>query len=98
MDHDSVRLTSAQQEIAKAADVGILCLPVLYSGFSWGNLRKLPPGTSVFPRERGMFYWKQFCRAAESGLDMVCVAMFDEVDREPPSSRSPTSCPRKLIL
>jgi hypothetical protein len=30
--------------------------------------------------ECGRFFWKQFCAAAELGLDMGCVAMFDEVD------------------
>ncbi|MHC4537626.1 MAG: glycoside hydrolase family 71/99-like protein, partial [Planctomycetota bacterium] len=58
----------------------MLYLPVVYPGFSWDNLKKQPPGTTIFRREGGRFYWKQFYKAAELGIDMVYVAMFDEVD------------------
>jgi len=66
--------------IEEANQAGMLYLPVIYPGFSWDNLMKKPPGTTIFPREGGMFYWKQFIRAAEIGLHMVYIAMFDEVD------------------
>src|SRR6185436_10836574 len=41
---------------------------------------QLPPGTSLIPRLGGEFLWKQFHAAANLGLDMAYVAMFDEVD------------------
>jgi hypothetical protein len=66
--------------IQEAKKAGMLYLPVVYPGFSWDNLKKQPPYTTLFPREGGLFYWKQFYKAAELGLDMVYVAMFDEVD------------------
>lgn len=59
---------------------GMLWLPVIYSGFSWDNLKKLPPGKSLIPRRRGRFLWEQFRTLSELGADSVCVAMFDEVD------------------
>lgn len=59
---------------------GILWLPVVYPGFSWDNLQKLPPGTSLIPRRGGRFFWEQFHTLSELGADSVCVAMFDEVD------------------
>ncbi|MFN3408894.1 MAG: glycoside hydrolase family 71/99-like protein [Limisphaerales bacterium] len=65
---------------AAAAAAGMLYLPVLYPGFSWDNLQRLPPGTSLIPRRGGEFFWRQFHDAAQLSLDMAYVAMFDEVD------------------
>lgn len=68
------------EDIAAATNAGMLYLPVLYPGFSWDNLKQLPPGTSLIPRLGGDFLWKQFFTAAQLHLDMAYVAMFDEVD------------------
>jgi hypothetical protein len=59
---------------------GILWLPVIYPGFSWDNLKKKPPGTSLIPRAQGKFLWEQFFTLARMGVDSAYVAMFDEVD------------------
>ena len=59
---------------------GMLWLPVIYSGFSWDNLKRLPPGMSLIPRRGGKFLWEQFHALSKLGADSVCVAMFDEVD------------------
>ena len=59
---------------------GMLWLPVLYPGFSWDNLKKLPPGTSLIPRREGKFLWEQFHALSQVGADSACIAMFDEVD------------------
>jgi hypothetical protein len=69
-----------EPSITEAESAGMLYVPVIYPGFSWDNLQQLPPGTSLIPREGGEFYWKQFHRATELGLDTIFVAMFDEVD------------------
>jgi hypothetical protein len=58
----------------------MLWLPVVYPGFSWDNLQKLPPGASLIPRQGGKFLWEQFHALAGLHVDTVCVAMFDEVD------------------
>jgi hypothetical protein len=55
-------------------------LPEVYPGFSWDNLKHLPPGTSKIPRLGGDFLWKQFNAVANLGVDMCYVGMFDEVD------------------
>ena len=68
------------QDLAEATAAGMLYLPVIYPGFSWDNLQQQPPGTSMIPRLGGDFLWKQFYDAANLGLDMAYVAMFDEVD------------------
>jgi hypothetical protein len=67
-------------DIEEAKRVGMLYLPVFYPGFSWDNLTLQAPGKSIIERQGGRFYWKQFCAAAELGLDMGYLAMFDEVD------------------
>lgn len=68
------------QDLPEAANAGMLYLPVIYPGFSWDNLQQQPPGSSLIPRLGGEFLWKQFHAAANLGLDMAYVAMFDEVD------------------
>ncbi|MCX6924174.1 MAG: hypothetical protein NT154_13330 [Verrucomicrobia bacterium] len=77
--------TSGHVEVVSATERecekhGMLWLPVIYSGFSWDNLKKLPPGRSLIPRCGGKFLWEQFHALSKLGVDSVCVAMFDEVD------------------
>jgi hypothetical protein len=59
---------------------GVFWLPVVYPGFSWDNLQKLPPETSLIPRRGGRFLWEQFHALSGLHVDTICVAMFDEVD------------------
>jgi hypothetical protein len=59
---------------------GVFWLPVVYPGFSWDHLQKLPAGGSRIPRRGGQFLWEQFHALSELGVDTACVAMFDEVD------------------
>ena len=68
------------EDLTEAQNAGRLYLPVVYPGFSWDNLQQQTPGSSLIPRLDGVFLWKQFYAAAQLGLDMVYVAMFDEVD------------------
>ncbi len=69
-----------KEDIEEARRAGMLYLPVFYPGFSWDNLTQVAPGKSIIERQGGRFFWKQFRAAAELGLDMGYVAMFDEVD------------------
>lgn len=59
---------------------GVRWLPVVYPGFSWDNLKRLPPGTSNIPRRGGDFFWEQFHELAKLGVSGAFIAMFDEVD------------------
>jgi hypothetical protein len=54
-------------------------MPVVFPGFSWNNLK---PGARFdqIPRLGGRFLWQQFVEAKRTGMPMVYVAMFDEVD------------------
>ena len=60
--------------------VGMLWIPVVYPGFSWDNLQRQSPGTSLISRRGGRFLWEQFFELSRLGVDTVYVAMFDEVD------------------
>lgn len=69
-----------RQDRDEARRAGMEFLPVIYPGFSWDNLQRKPPGSTNIPRLGGEFYWRQFQAAAELGIPMAKVAMFDEVD------------------
>jgi len=61
------------------ADHGMDYLPVVFPGFSWGNLQG--HGFNSIPRSGGSFLWRQFYRAInDAGVQMIYQAMFDEVD------------------
>ena len=55
-------------------------VPLVFPGFTWGNLRKDPNLYNQIPREQGDFFWKQIVGAKASGAKSLYVAMFDEVD------------------
>ena len=59
---------------------GTVWIPVVYPGFSWDNLQRKPPGTSLIPRRGGEFLWEQFHTLVALKPTSVYVAMFDEVD------------------
>ncbi len=67
-------------DMANLTPYGVVYYPQMYPGFSWDNMNNYPPGTSTIPRLGGDFFWKQFYDAANLGLDMAYVGMFDEVD------------------
>ncbi len=63
-----------------AARAGERYFPVIYPGFGWTNLKGKRAVGATIPRLGGDFYWRQFAVAADDGMDMAYVAMFDEVD------------------
>jgi hypothetical protein len=63
---------------AKAA--GMTFMPVIYPGFGWMNLQGPSGSGQGIPRLGGEVYWRQFTTAADLGVEMAYVAMFDEVD------------------
>lgn len=71
-------------------------VPTVFPGFSWHNMYPKSPQNQI-PRNRGNFYWKQLVGAIQSGVAMIYVAMFDEVDegtaifkisKDPPAGQS----------
>jgi hypothetical protein len=78
MDH--VRRNVWAPDLAELAPPGKGYMPTAFPGFSWDNLRRERPGTTLIPRRRGEFYWRQFAIFRELGIRTVFVGMFDEVD------------------
>jgi len=55
-------------------------VPLVFPGFSWGNLQKNPEIYHSIPRLKGDFIWKQMSNAINAGAMSLYVAMFDEID------------------
>ncbi|MDR6569402.1 glycoside hydrolase family 71/99-like protein [Chitinophaga ginsengisegetis] len=55
-------------------------VPLVFPGFSWGNLKNDPASYNSIPRLKGDFLWKQIAGARLSGAPSLYVAMFDEID------------------
>jgi len=56
-----------------------LYMPVAFPGFSWRNLKHTAQENQI-PRLAGDFLWRQAYNAKTSGVTMLKIAMFDEVD------------------
>src|SRR5262245_22578873 len=69
-----------KDDLAEAKKAGMGYLPVVYPGFAWTNLKGAGAAKNTIPRLGGEFFWRQFVTAAELGIEMAYVAMFDEVD------------------
>jgi hypothetical protein len=69
-----------KEDLEGAKKAGMGYLPVIYPGFGWTNLRGKKAAKNDLPRLGGEFYWRQFASAADLGIEMAYVAMFDEVD------------------
>jgi hypothetical protein len=54
--------------------------PLVFPGFSWGNLKNDKSLYNQIPRAKGDFLWQQIAGAKMSGAEALYVAMFDEVD------------------
>jgi hypothetical protein len=77
---DRMRRTVWEGDLAELKDLGIGYMPTAFPGFSWDNLRQTPLGSTMIPRRRGEFYWRQFAIFRTLGIRAVFVGMFDEVD------------------
>lgn len=71
---------SWQNDLAELKKMGKGYMPTAFPGFSWDNLRRTPPGTTMIPRSKGEFYWRQFAIFRSLGVQTVFVGMFDEVN------------------
>lgn len=71
---------SWKDDLAESKGVGMAYLPVIYPGFGWTNLKGKGAERATIPRLGGEFFWRQFVTAADLGIEMAYVAMFDEVD------------------
>jgi hypothetical protein len=77
---DRLRRDAWEGDLAELKPLGIGYMPTAFPGFSWDNLRQTSPGTTLIPRRKGEFYWRQFAIFRELGIRTVFVGMFDEVN------------------
>lgn len=55
-------------------------VPLVFPGFSWGNLKNDPSLYNSIPRLKGDFLWQQVAGVRQAGAQALYVAMFDEID------------------
>jgi hypothetical protein len=67
------------QDLALAGKNKQMCMPVVFPGFSWHNLKR-DTAPNRTPRNRGEFLWRQAYNAKVAGAAMLKIAMFDEVN------------------
>jgi hypothetical protein len=77
---DRIRKQVWEGDLAELKASGKGYMPTAFPGFSWDNMRRMPPGRTMIPRRKGEFYWRQFAIFKELGIRTVFVGMFDEVD------------------
>lgn len=77
---DQSRRIVWERDLAELTELDKGYMPTAFPGFSWDNLQRTPPGTSLIARHKGEFYWRQFAIFKELGVRTVFVGMFDEVD------------------
>jgi hypothetical protein len=78
--YTSVAGTTLPGDIAWCKTNKIDYAPLVFPGFSWGNLKNDQTLYNQIPRAKGDFLWQQIAGAKMSGAEALYVAMFDEVD------------------
>ncbi len=68
------------EDIAWCKKNNIGYIPLVFPGFSWGNLKNDKTLYNQIPRAKGDFLWKQIAGAKMAGAEALYVAMFDEID------------------
>lgn len=69
-----------KEDLVKCEKLGLDYVPLVFPGFSWGNLKNQPQNYNQIPREEGEFLWNQVATAKLAGAKMLYIAMFDEID------------------
>lgn len=77
---DSYDSSVAAEDIKWSKENGVDYVPLVYPGFSWGNLQEDISLYNEKPRNKGDFMWKQIAGAKQAGAHSLYVAMFDEID------------------
>ncbi|MBK1438830.1 xylosidase [Parapedobacter sp. ISTM3] len=67
-------------DIAWCAANGVDYVPLVFAGFSWGNMHHNPSIYHQIPRLKGDFFWQQVAAIKRAGAKTLYIAMFDEID------------------
>lgn len=68
------------QDIKWAEENGVDYVPLVFPGFTWGNLQREASKFNQIPRLKGDFMWTQIAGAKTAGAKSLYIAMFDEID------------------
>lgn len=68
------------QDLSWCSTNKITYVPLVFPGFSWGNLKGDYTIYDQIPRLKGDFLWNQVAGAKNAGAKSLYVAMFDEID------------------
>jgi hypothetical protein len=82
-DHDAWMDNYTRPDLELLKEHGVEYLPVNYPGFSRNNMHidETPADTfNSIPRDGGKFFWRQVYNNIDAGINMLYIAMFDEVD------------------
>ncbi|NDP27055.1 MAG: xylosidase [Flavobacterium sp.] len=77
---DSYDSSIVEKDVKWAKNNGVDYVPLVFPGFSWGNLQKDTKLYNAIPRAKGQFLWKQIAGAKKGGAQSLYIAMFDEID------------------
>ena len=75
---DAYKTSRLIPDFADCNTNGIAYQPVMFAGFSWANWNGGVP--NYFPRNKGIFMWRQAYNINQTGIGNAYVAMFDEYD------------------
>lgn len=78
--YEKIALNSLPKDIQWCKDNNVDYVPLVFPGFSWGNLKNDTSIYNAIPRNGGDFLWKQVAGAKLAGAHSLYVAMFDEID------------------
>jgi hypothetical protein len=78
--YDKIALSVLPKDIEWCKENNVDYIPLVFPGFSWGNLKNNPSIYNATPRNEGDFLWKQVTGAKFVGAQSLYVAMFDEID------------------
>jgi hypothetical protein len=78
--YDKVAMNALPKDIQWCKDNNVDYVPLVFPGFSWGNLKNNTAIYNAIPRNEGDFFWKQVAGAKLAGAQSLYVAMFDEID------------------
>lgn len=77
---DSFNANNIRQDIQWCKNNKVDYVPLVFPGFSWGNMHNDPTMYHSIPRKKGDFLWQQVTAAIQFGAKSLYVAMFDEID------------------
>jgi hypothetical protein len=78
--YENVALNTLSKDMKWCKENSVDYVPLVFPGFSWGNLKNDTTIYNAIPRNRGEFLWKQVAGAKFAGARSLYVAMFDEID------------------